>query len=123
MLLNTNTATIPCRGEVWWVAFDPTLGSEIKKIRPAVVISSDSIGRLPLKIVLPITEWNDIYGKNIWHVKIIPDDKNGLEKDSAVDALQVRSVSLERFNDRLGYISADLLEEIIFALAAVVEYK
>ncbi|MGH8603716.1 MAG: type II toxin-antitoxin system PemK/MazF family toxin, partial [Gammaproteobacteria bacterium] len=37
------------RGEVWLVSLDPTIGQELKKTRPAVVISSNSIGRLPLK--------------------------------------------------------------------------
>jgi mRNA interferase MazF len=48
---------VPSRGEVWDIRFDPSVGAEIQKIRPAVVISLDSIGRLPLRIVVPITEW------------------------------------------------------------------
>jgi len=42
----TNLAS-PKRGEIWLVNFDPTVGAEIKKIRPAVVISSDGVGKLP----------------------------------------------------------------------------
>ena len=38
----------PLRGEVWNVRFDPSVGAEIKKIRPAVVLSEDAIGKLPL---------------------------------------------------------------------------
>ena len=34
---------LPKRGEIWLVNFDPTVGAEIKKVRPAVVISSDSV--------------------------------------------------------------------------------
>lgn len=49
------------RGEVWLVNLDPTIGQEIKKTRPAVVVSSNSIGRLPLKIVVPITDWKSPY--------------------------------------------------------------
>lgn len=49
----------PLRGEVWTVRFDPAEGAEIQKIRPAVVLGMDSIGRLPLKIVVPITDWKD----------------------------------------------------------------
>jgi mRNA interferase MazF len=47
----------PKRGEVWTVRFDPAVGAEIQKVRPAVVIGVDSVGRLPLKIVVPITDW------------------------------------------------------------------
>jgi mRNA interferase MazF len=49
----------PQRGEVWLVNFDPTLGTEIQKIRPAVVISSNEVGTLPIKLVGPITDWLD----------------------------------------------------------------
>ena len=38
------------RGEVWWVNFEPTVGTEIKKTRPALVVNSDKIGILPIKL-------------------------------------------------------------------------
>ena len=44
----------PSRGEIWLVDFDPSIGSEIRKVRPALVVSLDSIGRLPLRLVVPI---------------------------------------------------------------------
>ena len=44
---NTNP-TVPKRGEIWLVRFDPTIGSEIRKTRPAIVLSSDAVGRLPI---------------------------------------------------------------------------
>lgn len=44
------------RGEVWWVEFDPSIGSEIRKTRPAVIVSNDSANRnLPRVIVIPMT--------------------------------------------------------------------
>src|SRR5947207_13441798 len=55
------TNPTPVRGEVWRIRFDPAEGDEIKKIRTAVVISEDAIGRLRLKIVVPITEWKPRY--------------------------------------------------------------
>jgi mRNA interferase MazF len=42
---------MPKRGEIWLVNFDPTIGAEIKKVRPAVVISSDAVGKLPIKLM------------------------------------------------------------------------
>ena len=70
--LTTNSEP-PKRGEIWLVNFDPTVGSEIKKIRPAIVISSDAAGKLPIKLVAPITDWKPYFAKNFWHVKIEPD--------------------------------------------------
>jgi mRNA interferase MazF len=80
----------PKRGEIWLVNLDPTIGAEIKKKRPAVVISSDSMGILPIKLIAPLTGWDNRYVNNLWHIKIQPDKGNGLQKTSAVDVLQVR---------------------------------
>jgi len=52
--MNTSNAT-PRRGEIWDINLDPTVGQEIQKRRPAVVISSDAIGKLRVKLVVPIT--------------------------------------------------------------------
>jgi len=41
-------APAPKRGDVWLVHFDPTVGAEIRKVRPAVVVSVAGVGRLPL---------------------------------------------------------------------------
>ena len=44
------------RGEVWWVEFDPALGTEIKKARPAVIVSNDAANRnLARVVVVPLT--------------------------------------------------------------------
>ena len=51
------TNPMPVTGEVWRIRFDPAEVDEIKKVRTAVVISENAIGRLRLKIVVPITEW------------------------------------------------------------------
>ena len=45
------------RGEVWLINLDPTVGAEIMNTRPAVIVSDDAIGVLPLKVIVPITDW------------------------------------------------------------------
>jgi len=112
----------PHRGEVWLVNLDPTIGSELKKVRPAVVISSDAVGRLPIKLVAPITDWKDHYARNIWHVYIEPDSTNGLAKLSAVDALQLRGLDYQRFIRKLGEVSSTMLDEICVAVCSIIEY-
>jgi len=113
---------VPKRGEVWLVSFNPTLGAEINKTRPAVVVSSDAVGRLPVKLVTPITDWKNRYVNNLWHVQIDPDATNGLLKVSTVDALQLRGVDYQQFVRKLGELSASDLEEVILAIAAVIDY-
>lgn len=49
------------RGQVWLVNLDPTIGSEISKTRPAVIVNDDAIGILSLKVIVPITDWKERY--------------------------------------------------------------
>ena len=107
------------RGDIWLINLDPTIGAEIKKTRPAVIVSDDAIGKLPLKVIVPITDWKDRYALAPWMVKLEPDSENNLDKPSAADAFQVRSVSQERFVSRIGRVSAESLEWITRALAIV----
>jgi mRNA interferase MazF len=49
------------QGEIWLINLDPTVGSEIQKTRPAIIVNDDVIGKLPLKVIVPITDWKDRY--------------------------------------------------------------
>jgi mRNA interferase MazF len=109
------------RGEIWLVNLDPTIGSDIKKTRPAVIISSDLVGILPLKIIVPFTGWKARYESAAWMVRIDPDDINGLSKLSASDALQVRSVSQQRLIKRLGALTPFQVAQIVQAVVNVLQ--
>lgn len=113
----------PRRGEIWQVDLGRPIGAEIHKRRPAVVISSDSVGVLPLKLVVPLTGWQPSFSGKIWLVRIPPARGTGLTKESTADVLQLQSVALERFVTRVGRMPADLLEEIAAAIAASVEHQ
>jgi len=112
----------PKRGEIWLFNLDPTIGAEIKKTRPAIVVSSDVIGKLPLKLVVPLIDWKSAFLSNLWHVCIEPSPDNRLSKTSAGDVLQMRSVDTQRFVRKLGILSEDDLIEISLAIAVIVEY-
>lgn len=113
----------PWWGEVWDVNFDPTVGAEIRKIRPAVVISSDNMGHLPIKLVAPITGWQAHFSRNVWHVRIEPNATNGLAKVSAVDTMQIRGVAVERFISKRGRFTEALMRAITEAVASVIGYE
>jgi mRNA interferase MazF len=112
-----------CRGEIWLINFDPTIGAEIKKIRPGLVISSDSVGILPLRLIAPITGWNNDFENNIWHIRISPSKINGLQKESAIDLIQIRSLDQKRFIKRIGKCSNEILRESVYALMNIVDYE
>ena len=109
------------RGEIWLINLDPTVGAEIRKTRPAVIVNDDEVGILPLKVVVPVTEWKDRYAVAPWMVRLDPDRNNGLTKPSAADAFQVRSVAQQRFAQRLGSVSDNQLRQITVALATVLK--
>lgn len=72
------------QSEIWLIDLDPTKGAEIQKKRPAIIINDDRLGRLPLKIIVPITDWKDRYEIAPWMVKIESNSSvNGLTKTSA----------------------------------------
>lgn len=111
------------RGEVWLINLDPTVGAEIKKTRPAVIVNDNAVGILPLKVIVPITEWKDRYAVAPWMIRLEPDAENGLDKPSAADAFQVRSVAQERFVQQLGKLSDTAMQEITRALAVVLSIE
>jgi mRNA interferase MazF len=107
------------RGEVWLINLAPIVGSESQKTRPAIIVNDDAIGILPLRVIGPITAWQERYAVAPWMVRLDPDPENGLDKPSAADAFQERSVSHIRFVRRLGSISAQALQDVTRALATV----
>lgn len=125
MITNASPLKIPKphRGEIWQVDLDPTVGKEIQKSRPVVVVSSDAVGKLPIKLIAPITGWQSTFASKLWFVQIQPTDANGLTKVSAVDTLQLRGVDVQRFQRKLGQLLEQEMEDIAAAIAAVVEYS
>ena len=115
--MSTVTPPIIERGEIWDVEFDPQLGAEIGKIRPAVVSNIPTAGRLPLRIVVPITTSNPTFKKLFWMVPIPATTGNGLDHASFADAFQVKSVSMNRFVSKWGNLEEAELDEIAAVIA------
>ena len=96
----------PQRGDIYWVALDPTRGSEIKKTRPAVILSNNSCNTYGSRVVvLPITSNTDsLYpGEAIITV-------NG--KPARVLGDQIRSLDKSRLRTRIGSLNVDELAEV-----------
>jgi mRNA interferase MazF len=104
----------PLRGEVWLVNFDPTIGAEIQKTRPAVVIQNDVGNRMsPITIVAAIT--STLKQPYPFQVKI-PAGRGGLDTDSVATLNQIRSIDQQRLVRRLGVLSAEIMEAVDAAI-------
>lgn len=100
----------PLRGEIWLVTLDPTLGREQSGKRPALVVSDDLFNQshAELVIVLPLTSKN----KGIRsHVPVSPPE-GGLNTQSYIKCEDVRSVSIQRLERKLGKVTARTLNEV-----------
>jgi len=111
------------RGEIWLINLDPTIGAEIRKTRPAVIVSTDGLGVLPLRVIVPITDWKNSFAKANWMVKLEANTQNGLSKLSTADCFQVRSVSQRRMVKKIGEITPHKMSAIEQALAVVLKIK
>jgi mRNA interferase MazF len=94
------------RGEVWWVNFDPSVGGEIRKKRPAVIVSNDSSNKFLNRVqVVPLTSRT----KRIYpsEAMVVVD---GVKSKAMAD--QLTTISKQRLMNCTGFISSNELREI-----------
>lgn len=95
----------------------------MRKTCPAVIVSTDLVGILPLRVTVPLTGWKDRYGVAPWMVRINASPENGLEKDSAADCFQVHSLSASRLMRKLGSLTVDEMAQIQDGIVVVLELE
>ena len=103
------------RGEIYLVEFDPAVGSEIKKTRPAIIIQNDTANRFsPVTIVAAITSKFDDerYPTEV----LIGAGEAGLKHDSVIVLDQIRTVDKRRLIKKLGKVSPITLKRADTAL-------
>lgn len=102
------------RGDVVWVHFDPVVGSEVGKSRPAVVLQNELANRWsPTVTVIPISsKVGRVYP---FQVRVEPGEA-GMTRGGKVLCEQIRTVSRDRIGEALGHLSADRLQEVREAL-------
>lgn len=100
----------PKRGEIWLMEFDPSVGTEIQKTRPALVISNDIANSKGSKVtVVPLTA-------NIKRLPIIvivePDEQNCLNKPSLIRIPDICTFDKKRLKRRIGVLKPDYMKEV-----------
>lgn len=103
--------TTPRRGEIYLVNFDPTLGSEIRKTRPALILQNDIANRhSPITIVAAISSKFDdtLYPTEV----LIAQPEGGLSIDSVALLNQIRSIDRQRLTKRLGIVRLATMEKV-----------
>lgn len=110
------TTKSPKRGEVWLVNFDPTIGAEINKTRPALIIQNDiSNIHSPVTIVAAITSAKP--GDKIYPTEVFIKMKaGGLVNDSLVLLNQIRTIDKQRLVKRLGTLPTPTMKSVTTAI-------
>ncbi len=106
----------PRRGEVHLVSFDPTLGAEIRKTRPALVLQNDVANRSsPITIVAAMTSQFEapLYPTEVF---VPASEGAGLRADSVVLLNQIRSIDKQRLVRRLGRLTPETMKHVDRAL-------
>jgi mRNA interferase MazF len=97
------------RGEVWWVNLDPTVGTEINKTRPALVVSPDDMnGKLPRVIVAPLTSKGQALG---CRPELVFQGKN-----ARILLDQIRSVDKRRLVGKIGSIDSAVWHDVLLEM-------
>jgi len=105
----------PRRGEIYLVDFNPTVGHEIRKTRPAVVIQNDVSNQYsPITIVAAIS--SQFAEPPFPREVLIESQESGLHKRSAVIVNQIRSVDRQRLVKKLGQLSSQSMRRVDGAL-------
>ena len=110
-------------GEIYWVNLDPTIGDEINKRCPVVILNGGHDKHLKLAIVVPVTAWSSYWDENPFFVTLEPDSKNGLSKKSSVDCFQIRAISHKRFVEKIGNISKHEVNLVKKAIALILDIE
>ena len=105
----------PVRGEVYLVNFDPTLGVEIRKTRPALILQNDIANEhSPITIVAAITSKFD---DQLYPIEVpVKAREGGLNFDSVVLLNQIRSIDRRRLVKRMGKLRIDTMTRVDNAL-------
>jgi mRNA interferase MazF len=107
--------TFPRRGEIYWVRLDPTVGTEIAKTRPALIISNDVGNEVSGHVIVaPLTSrrTDQVYPFEV----LIPAPEGGIDRASKVALDQIRTIDKRRVGRKVGMLSGERMNEVDAAI-------
>jgi mRNA interferase MazF len=108
------------QGEIWEANLNPAKGSEQAGFRPVVIISGNLLNEnLSIVIVIPLTSRIKRYKGN---PVLIPDEQNGLKKESEMLVFHIRSISKDRLVKKTGTITSEQLSGTMRTLGDILKY-
>ena len=112
-IIRLASSVIPKQGEIYLVNFDPAIGAEIKKTRPALILQNDIANRYSsVTIVAAITSFSDKDGKMYSTEVFIGDSEGGLDNDSVALLNQIRTIDKQRLVKKLGVLKDKTMAQI-----------
>jgi len=108
--------------EIWVLDFDPTIGQEIQKTRPALVVSNSyyNIGSGTI-FVIPLTSYQEKYENSPFHISLKEYEVKGLKTESSLAMSQFRSVSKLRFKHKIAEVDESILIEVGKRLVSILQ--
>lgn len=110
-----NAPTLPRQGEIWWTQFGPARGGEIRKTRPALVLSNNALHKHPLGLVMVVPLTKTRTGSSL-HVEVRMRQGN-IERVGYALPEQMRSCSRTRLTRRIARVSPAVLEATRYRVA------
>lgn len=103
--------SFPRRGEIYWVALDPTFGAEIAKTRPGLIVSNDVGNQYSGLVIVASLSSTAVHRVQRFQVLVRPEEA-GLDRPSKVLLNQIRTVDKRRLGRRIGSLSEDRMAEV-----------
>jgi mRNA interferase MazF len=112
----------PRRGDIYWVSLDPTVGTEIAKTRPAVIVSNDDGNELSARVIVAPTTSSNVTRVYPFEV-LVQAGEGGLAHTSKVALDQMRAVDKQRLGRRIGSLAAERMEDIDRAIRLTLDVE
>ena len=108
------------QGEIWDINLGKNHEIDGGEKCSVIVINDDIIDILPVRVIVPLTKWQNEFDDAIWLIRVDPNNENNLGRTSAVDAFQMHTIPTTRFIKKIGTVSVQELQHIKNAVKAII---